>query len=110
MCRRGLEEGALRNDTAVESAERDALVRKIHRAIKVLERHKRPANRRESYHLVVALRFLRDGQYDAGQAAMTDVERRAPIPPEAANRLETNAPVPVHQLRAGLQAILAGRA
>lgn len=96
------------DDSPASSAERDALALRIHRFIAGLERARRPTNRRESHHVVNALRCLQDGRYEAGQQAMTDAERLAPIPPEAAIRLETNTPVPVHQLRAGLQAILAG--
>jgi len=89
---------------------KDILARRIHRYIAGLERARRQANRRESHHLVAALRLLRDGRYEAGQAAMTDAERLAPIPPEAASRLESNNTAPVHELRAALQAILDGRA
>jgi len=95
---------------ASSSTERDALALRIHRFIAGIERARRPTNRRESHHVVNALRCLQDGQYAAGQSAMTDAERLAPIPPEAALRLETNTPIPVQQLRAGLQAILAGEA
>ncbi len=98
------------NDVPDQTTEKEALALRIHRFIAGLERNKRPTNRRESHHLVAALRFLQDGQYAAGQAAMADAERLAPIPAEQASRLETNTPVPVHQLRAALQAILAGRA
>ena len=97
------------DDSPTASTEKDALALRIHRFIAGLERARRPTNRRESHHVVIALRCLQDGQYDAGQKAMTDADRLAPIPPEAAARLETNTPVPVHQLRAGLQAILAER-
>jgi hypothetical protein len=91
-------------------AERDALARRVHRFIAGLERARRPTNRRESHHLVAALRFMQDGQYEAGQAAMTDAERLAPIPAGQASLIETNTPVPVQQLRAALQALLAGKA
>ena len=90
--------------------ERDALSDRIHRFIRGLERAKRQANRRESHHLVAALTCLRDGRYEAGHAAMMDADRLAPIPPEAAGLPETNNPVPVHQLRMALQAILDGKA
>ena len=98
------------SDVPIPPAEKDALAQRVHRFIAGLERARRPTNRRESHHVVIALRCLQDGQYEAGQRAMTDADRLAPIPPEAAARLETNTPVPVHKLRAGLQAILAGNA
>jgi hypothetical protein len=90
--------------------EKHALAHRIGLFIKGLERAKRAPNRRESHHVVAALRCLQDGRYREGQSAMTNAERVAPIPPEAANLLESNEPAPVHELRAALDAILAGRA
>ena len=41
---------------------------------------------------------------------MIDAERVAPLPPEAANLVKSNEPESVHELRAALDAILAGKA
>lgn len=98
------------DDERVAAVERNDLAQRIHRFIKGLERANRQANRRESHHLVAALSFLQAGHYEAGQAAMADAERLAPLPPEAASLLETNNPIPVHQLRAAFQSILTGQA
>jgi hypothetical protein len=98
----------MNDDETVPPPEKDALAQRLDRFIKGLERAKRPANRRESHHLVAALTFLQHGHYEAGQAAMSNAERMAPLPPETANQLETNEPLPVPQLRDALQRILAG--
>ena len=96
-------------DTAAgDSNERHALAHRIDRFIKGLERAKRAPNRRESHHVVAALRCLHDGRYADGRLAMNNAERVAPLPPEAASLLETNEPEAVHELRAALDVILAG--
>lgn len=89
---------------------RHALVRRIDRFVKGLERARRTPNRRESHHAIEALRCLQDGRYEEGQTAMANAERVAPLPPEAAALLESNQPAGVRELRAALDAILAGRA
>lgn len=96
--------------TATGSAEQYALVQRIDRFVKGLERARRAPNRRESHHVIAALRCLQDGLYEAGQAAMADAEHVAPLPPEAAARPESDRPVAVADLRAALDAITAGRA
>jgi hypothetical protein len=94
---------------AAGSAEQYALAQRIDRFVKGLERARRAPNRRESYHVVVALRRLQDGLYEAGQAAMAHAEHVAPLPPEAAARPESDRTVAVADLRAMLDAIMAGR-
>jgi hypothetical protein len=95
---------------AAGSPERHALAQRIDRFVKGLERAKRAPNRRESYHVIAALRCLGDGQYEIGQAAMGNAERVAPLPPEAAIRPESDQPVTVSELRAALDTVLAGSA
>jgi len=90
---------------AADSPERHDLAQRIDRFVKGLERAKRAPNRRESYHVIVALRCLQDGQSELGQAAMANAERVAPLPPEAANRPESDQPVSVSELRTALDAI-----
>ena len=86
----------------------ESLAQRIDRFIKGLERAKRAPNRRESYHVVAALRCLHDRRYEEGRLAMINAERVAPLPPEAVNLLKSNEPEPVHELRAALDAILGG--
>jgi hypothetical protein len=90
-------------------AAHNALAQRIDRFVRGLERARRAPNRRESYHVVEALRCLRDGRHEAGQAAMSDAERVAPLPPEAANLPQNNQPVAVSELRQALDAIASGR-
>ncbi len=94
---------------AAGAAERHALAHRIDRFVKGLERARRAPNRRESYHVIAALRCLQDGRYEMGQAAMADAERVAPLPPEAAARPESDQPVAVTELRTALDVLLAGR-
>ena len=86
----------------------ESLAQRIDRFIKGLERAKRAPNRRESHHVVAALRCLHEGRYEEGRLAMINAERLAPLPPEAANHVRSNEPESVPELRAALDAILAG--
>ena len=89
------------------SSEKHSLAQRIDRFIKGLERARRAPNRRESYHVVEALRCLHDGRYEEGRLAMISAERVAPLPAEAANLVKSNEPESVPELRAALDAILA---
>lgn len=91
----------------IDSSEKHGLAQRIDRFIKGLERAKRAPNRRESHHVVAALRCLHDGRYEEGRLAMINAERVAPLPPEAANLVKSNEPESVPELRAALDAILA---
>ena len=95
----------MNDDIAAGPKERHALAQRIDRFVKGLERARRAPNRRESYHVIAALRCLGDCQYEVGQAAMGNAERVAPLPPEAAIRPESDQPVTVSELRAALDAI-----
>ena len=86
-----------------------ALAQRIDRFVKGLERARRSPNRRESYHVIAALQSLQDGQYEAGETAMANAERVAPLPPEAALRPESDQPVTAAELRTALDAIMAQR-
>jgi hypothetical protein len=92
-----------------DSSEKQSLAQRIDRFIKGLERAKRAPNRRESHHIVAALRCLHDGRYEEGRLAMINAERVAPLPPEAANLIKSNELESVPELRAALDAILAGK-
>ena len=91
----------------IDSSEKHGLAQRIDRFIKGLERARRAPNRRESYHVVEALRCLHDGRYEEGRLAMISAERVAPLPAEAANLVKSNEPESVPELRAALDAILA---
>ena len=98
----------MNDGNAAGSPERQALAQRIDRFVRGLERARRAPNRRESYHVIAALRSLGSGQYEVGQAAMGNAERVAPLPPEAAIRPESDQPVTVSELRAALDAIWVG--
>ena len=93
-----------------DSSEKHSLAQRIDRFIKGLERARRAPNRRESYYVVEALRCLHGGRYEEGRLAMINAERVAPLPAEAANLVKSNEPESVPELRAALDAILAGNA
>ena len=95
--------------TAGAAGQQLALAQRIDRFVKGLERARRSPNRRESYHVIAALQCLQDGQYAAGETAMGNAERVAPLPPEAATRLESDQPVAAAELRMTLDAIMARR-
>ena len=91
-----------------ESGSPDAARRRLAVRIAVLlqgwERHRRDPNRREAFHVMEALRCLRSGRYDEGEAAVARAELVRPIPDGAAG------PGPHDQaftadLRAALQAL-----
>jgi hypothetical protein len=97
------------DDTTADAAGQFALAQRIDRFVKGLERARRSPNRRESYHVIAALQCLQDGQYAAGETAMANAERVAPLPPEAATRLESDQTVAAAELRTTLDAIMTRR-
>lgn len=97
------------DDDTAGAAGQLALAQRIDRFVKGLERARRSPNRRESFHVIAALQSLQDGQYAAGETAMVNAERVAPLPPEAATRPESDQPVAAAELRTALDAIMAQR-
>lgn len=97
------------DDETASAAGQFALAQRIDRFVKGLERARRSPNRRESYHVIAALQSLQAGQYAAGETAMANAERVAPLPPEAATRPESDQPVAAAELRTALDAIMAQR-
>ena len=53
------------------ASEKNGLAQRIDRFIKGLERSKRAPNRRESHHVVAALRCLHDGRYAVSYTHLT---------------------------------------
>ena len=86
------------NSTARATARRNVADR-FDRFLNVLERARRPPNRRELFWLRDALVNLQESQYPAGVDAMDKAERVLPIPEHAANDPSTNAGVSVGELR-----------
>ena len=53
------------------------------------ERHRRDPNRREAFHVMEALRCLRSGRYNEGEAAVARAELVRSLPDGAAGRHRT---------------------
>jgi hypothetical protein len=83
-----------------------SLSSRIDRFLTLLERNRRPPNRRERYHLVEALQHLYEGRSEEVEAALARAEKVEPLPSHlAAQRIPSDA-VTVDNLREGLNAIL----
>lgn len=85
---------------------RRALVHRIHRFVRALEKVQRPPNRREVYYLTQALQCLNEGTYEDGEAAMLDAERRAPLPPDVSTSPQSNHVVTAQEIRDALEALM----
>lgn len=83
------------------------VAQRIGRFLRGLERARRQPNRREAYHLRLALEHLRAGQHADGDMAMANAERCAPLPTQVASLITTNDPVTVVQLQQQLEEVLA---
>lgn len=90
------------SDISPETAAREALAQRIARFVRALERVNRDPNRREAYHVIVALQHLSAGRYRDGDEAMMRAELVAPIPAPAAATLISNEPLTVDELRLAL--------
>ncbi len=85
------------------------VAQRIGRFLRGLERARRQPNRREAYHLRVALDRLRQGHPAESDEAMKNAERCAPLPAQVASLITTNDPVTVVQLQQELEEVLAAR-
>lgn len=86
-------------------AARRALIQRIDRFLKVLERVRRQPNRREAYHLVEAIQCLRAEALEQGEEAMVRAEKLSPIPPQLAGQPGPHEALTVADLRSGLAAV-----
>jgi hypothetical protein len=82
-----------------------ALSNRIDRFLSLLERNRRPPNRRERYHLVEALQLLYEGRSEEVEAALAKAEKVQPLPPHLAAQPIPSDAVTVETLRQGLSAI-----
>lgn len=85
------------------------LVRRLLRFVVALEQAKRPPNRREAYHALVALECLQDGHYDQGEEAMLRIDNVAALPPEIATQRGPQDTATTLKLRGLLDSIAAGQ-
>jgi len=98
------------NPAAEEGTPHREVTQRIGRFLRGLERARRQPNRREAYHLRLALEHLRTAHYADSDAAMNNAERCAPLPAQVATLITTNEPVTVVQLQQQLDEVLAEKA
>lgn len=84
------------------------LTRRFERLLTAIDGHKRPLNRRESFHFQNFLELLKQGQWQEAEAALRRAEQVAPIPAQFADLQATNIVVGTGELRAQLTRIAAG--
>ena len=89
----------------LETARRD-LVRHIQQFVAILERNRRQPNRREAYHVLVALECLEAGDHERGEAAMRDAGRLATLPASVAGLQGIHEKMTTQQLSGRLADIL----
>ncbi|MCW5735032.1 MAG: hypothetical protein KIS73_12945 [Enhydrobacter sp.] len=97
------------NPAAEEGNPHRDVAQRIGRFLRGLERARRQPNRREAYHLRLALEHLRAAQYADSDVAMKDAERCAPLPAQVASLITTNESVTVVQLQNQLEEVIAGK-
>jgi hypothetical protein len=96
--------------TEIEGLPRELheLTRRFGRFLNAVDGHKRPLNRRESFHLQSFLGFLREGRWEEADAALNRAEQVAPIPARFADLPSTNDVAETAYLRAQLAHIIGG--
>lgn len=98
------------NPAAEDDTPHRDVAQRIGRFLRGLERARRQPNRREAYHLRLALEHLLAAQYADSDEAMKNAERCAPLPAQVASLITTNDPVTVVQLQKQLEEVLAAKA
>lgn len=84
------------------------LTRRFERLLSAIDGHKRPLNRRESFHFQNFLELLKQGQWREADDALRRAEQVAPIPAQFADLQATNVVAGTADLRAQLAQIVAG--
>ena len=95
------------NPAAEDDTPHRDVAQRIGRFLRGLERARRQPNRREAYHLRLALEHLLAAKYADSDEAMKNAERCAPLPAQVASLITTNEPVTVVQLQQQLEEALA---
>jgi hypothetical protein len=86
------------------------IVQRLRRMLQGIERAQRNPNRREAYHLGVAIEHVDAGELSESEEAIRSAERVDPIPPEIAAQPGLNQPPTVAQLRAALDQVARSKA
>lgn len=81
------------------------LTRRFERLLKAIDSHKRPLNRRESFHFQDFLELLKVGRWQEADDALRRAEQLAPIPAQFADLEATNVVVTTAELRAHLASV-----
>ncbi|MFZ5784627.1 MAG: hypothetical protein ACOY4R_30905 [Pseudomonadota bacterium] len=84
------------------------LAQRIERFVAALERARRQPNRREAYHVLVALEHFEAGDFSAGEQAMVDAEQLAPLPAPVVAMTGIHDRMTTQQLRERLAGVAAG--
>ncbi len=94
------------SENPVPETAQQNLVRHIQRFLAILERNRRQPNRREAYHVLVALECLQDGDYEGGEQAMRDAGHLVAIPTPVAGLPGIHERMTTQQLSGRLAEIL----
>lgn len=81
------------------------LARRFERLLSAIESHRRPLNRRESFHFQDFLEFLKAKRWQEADEALRRAEQLAPIPAQFADLQATNVVVTTAELRVHLARI-----
>jgi cytochrome c-type biogenesis protein CcmH/NrfG len=80
----------------------NGVVRRIQRFLAGLEHARRQPNRREAYHICVAMEHLQAGRLDESEDALRKADRLDPVPPDIATQSAYNETPTVKQLQIAL--------
>jgi len=93
-----------------DSERASLIVQRLRRMLQGIEQARRNPNRREAYHLGVAIEHVDAGEFTESEQAIRSAERVDPIPPEIAAQPGLNQPPTVAQLRAALDQVARDKA
>lgn len=82
------------------------LARRFEKFLNAVDAHKRPLNRRESFHLQTCLELLKEEKWREADAALRRAVQLEPIPAQFAGLTSTNAVAGTAELRDQLARIL----
>jgi hypothetical protein len=84
-----------------------SISQRIRRFLAGLERARRQPNRREAYHICMAMEYLHAGQLSESEEALCKAERVDPVPADSTTQLPFNEPPTVELLRTALDRLSA---
>jgi hypothetical protein len=80
----------------------NGVVRRIQRFLAGLEHARRQPNRREGYHICMAMEHLQAGRLTESEESLRKADRVEPVPPEIATQPVYNKAPTRHELQAAL--------